>query len=103
MNKTIKNDGGVVVRFIEALNGFKSKHGYWPETIEAEAATICALATYCLTPLGFFLLQSKVDLVEGAPGRILAKGRGEDVFDYGEEGWRGEHRHDARVWLGLED
>lgn len=103
MNKTIKNEGGVAVRFIEALNGFKTKYGYWPDTIEAEAATICALATHCLTPLGFFLLQSKVDLIEGQPGVILAKGREGEVFDYGEEGWQGEHRHDARAWLGFDD
>jgi hypothetical protein len=103
MNKTMKDDGGVFQRFTEALNGFKTKYGYWPERIEAEPVTISFLATHCLTPLGFFLLQSKVELVEGEPGKILAKGRDEDVFDYGEEGWRGEHAHDARAWLGLEE
>ncbi len=91
-----------MVRFIEALNGFKSKHGYWPASVEAPADTICAVATHCLTPLGFFLLQSKVDIVVGADGQIVARGEGEDAFDYGEEGWRGEHQHDARVWLGLD-
>ena len=103
MKKTIKTAGGVVVRFIEALNGFKTKFGYWPDVLEAESETIAALATHCLTPYGFFLLQSKVELRPGAEGKILAKGRGTDFFDYGEEGWQVEegHKHDARAWLGL--
>jgi hypothetical protein len=103
MSKTIKDGGGVIQRILEALNGFKTKHGYWPERLEAEPATISSLATHCLTPLGLFLLQSKVEITEGEPGKILAKGRGDDVFDYGDEGWQNEHRHDARVWLGFED
>ncbi|MEJ8845804.1 uracil-DNA glycosylase [Variovorax rhizosphaerae] len=102
MSETIKNEGGLTVRFIEALNGFKTKYGYWPERLEADAGTICALATSCLTPLGFFLLQSKLDVAEGMSDRILAMGHEGDAFDYGEEGWQGEHRHDARVWLGLD-
>ncbi|MDI1270496.1 MAG: hypothetical protein PSV40_15520 [Polaromonas sp.] len=103
--KTIKSSGGITVRFVEALNGFKTKFGYWPEVLEAEAATIAVLATECLTPLGFFLLQSKVDVVAGVEGRILAKGRNGDIFDYGEEGWKTPdgHRQDARSWLGLDD
>ena len=105
VNKTIKRSGGVTVRFIEALNGFKSKFGYWPDSLEAEDSTIANLATECLTPLGFFLLQSKVDVAVGDDGRILAKGRNGDVFDYGEEGWQTDagHKHDARAWLGLDE
>jgi hypothetical protein len=103
VSKTIRHPGGVLVRFIEAFNGFKTKFGYWPELVEAEPATISALATHCLTPLGFFLLQSKVDVVEGDRGKILAKSRRGDVFDYGDEGWQQEHEHDARAWLGLDE
>lgn len=87
MSKTIKSPGGITVRFIEALNGFRKKFGYWPTTLEAEAQTIAFLATESLTPLGFFLLQSKVDVVIGDQGKILAKGPSGEVFDYGEEGW----------------
>lgn len=105
MNKTIKSPGGITVRFIEALNGFKTKFGHWPTTLEAEADTIAFLATTSLTPLGFFLLQSKVNLIVGEQGKILAKGELGEVFDYGEEGWQSsdEHRHDARLWLGLDE
>lgn len=54
MNKTIKRPGGLTVRLVEALNGFRTKYGYWPTTIEMEASSIGVLATGCLTPLGFF-------------------------------------------------
>jgi hypothetical protein len=109
MNKTIKSPGGITVRMVEALNGFRRKHGYWPTTLTAESAFISFLATKSLTPLGFFLLQSKVELVEGSEGALIASGRGADTFDYGEEGWQdladAQDRGaavDARAWLGLD-
>lgn len=103
--QTIKRPGGITVRFIEALNGFKTKYDYWPSVLEAEAETIAFLASESLTPLGFFLLQSKVNLHIGEQGKILAKGKCGDVFDYGDEGWQSENgrKHDARQWLGLDE
>lgn len=105
MSKTIKSLGGITVRFIEAINGFKTKYGHWPTRVEADAQTIAFLATDSLTPLGFFLLQSKVELAVGEEMKIMAKGVGDEVFDYGTEGWQSEqiHKHDARQWLGLDD
>lgn len=108
MNKTIKSPGGITVRVIEALNGFKRKYGYWPSKLMAESELITFLATTSLTPLGFFLLQSKVELVAGSRGDIVATGRGSDSFSYGNEGWQGApgsegtEAVDARTWLGLD-
>lgn len=102
MNRAIKDSGGVLVRVVEALKGFRTKHGYWPTSLEAPPLTISLLATHHLTPLGFFLLQSKLDVIEADEERIIARGEGDDAFDYGAEGWRGEHQHDALVWLGLD-
>lgn len=81
----IKNSGGVAMRVVAAINGFRQKFGYWPSVIEAEAVTISDLATHSLTPKGFLLLQRRVRLVAGSQGRLLVVGQGEDVFDYGEE------------------
>lgn len=86
-NCCVKKSGGITVLFIEAINGFKTKHGYWPTSIHYKDATIAALATYCLIPLGFFLLQSKIELRPGEQGKIIAYGKDNDAFDYGEEGW----------------
>lgn len=88
MSKTIKSSGGIATRLIETINGFKTKYGYWPDTILADSSTISVLATQCLTPLGFFLVQSKIDITIGDDGFILAKGRNCDSFDYGDEGWQ---------------
>lgn len=99
----IKSPGGITVRVIEALNGFRSKFGYWPTSLQMEGASIACLATELLTPFGFFSLQSRVSIEVSERGRLLAVGHSGDVFDYGEEGWEtaGGHAHDARAWLGL--
>ncbi len=102
MNKTIKESGGITWRIIEAINGFRTKFGHWPTVLEADQETIAHLATVSLTPLGFFLLQSKIELHVGDALKILAKDDSGRVFDYGEEGWQSEHQHDARQWLGLD-
>lgn len=103
MSKTIKQPGGVLVRVVEALNGFRTKHGSWPKRLELDAETIAMLATQSLTPRGFNKLSSKVELVVGSPLRIVARGNSGEDFDYGDEGWRSPngHRHDAMQWLGI--
>jgi hypothetical protein len=90
---------------MEALNGFRTKYGKWPAQLEVEAGTLIDLATHSLTPLGFFIPQSKVELVLGPDGSLVARGSDSEAFDYGEEGWRteGRHGHDARAWLGIQD
>lgn len=50
MSKTIKVPGGIMVRLIEAVNGFRTKYGYWPDCLEAEAESIAFLATRSFTP-----------------------------------------------------
>lgn len=105
-SKTIKVSNGVTVRFLEAINGFKEKFGVWPEVIEGPVETIVEMARYHLTPLGFFLFQSKLEIRELTHGDmdILAIGPQENVFSYGSEGLQkqGGYRHDARAWLGLD-
>lgn len=104
--KAIRSDGGVLVRITEAINGFRTKHGYWPSQIEISDGTLAALVTYHLTPFGFFLLQSKVELVRSEEDALIAKGdNGRAVFDYGSEGWQSVegHQHNARAWIGISD
>ena len=105
MRTTIKNPGGITVRFVEAINGFRNKFGYWPTKLEVDTETIAFMATVSFTPLGFFLVQSKIEISIGALDKMLAKGKAGDVFDYGEEGWESPsgHDHNARNWLGLDE
>lgn len=80
-SKTIKTSGGITVRVIETINGFRTKFGYWPDKLEADADLIVTLVTRCLTPLGFFLLQQKIYVIVCENYKILAG----DAFDYGED------------------
>lgn len=104
--RLVRDQGGVLVRLTEALNGFKTKYGYWPAQVEIPAGTLSALVTHHLTPFGFFLLQSKIEILPNLEEKLVALGReGRDSFDYGTEGWQSEdgHKHDARAWIGLVD
>lgn len=103
MNTTIKRPGGVLVRVLTTLNEFKAKHGYWPKKVELEAESLAALATYHLTPLGFFLLQSKIELSPGREGDVVATGREGNAYSYSNELGKFEGASNrADLWLGLE-
>lgn len=91
------------MRVLATALGFRRKYGYWPKTIEAEPELIAALATVCLTPLGFHRLQSKVELRPGAPGTVVAKGQDEHVFDYGDAAYSYADLKEVRDWIGLGD
>lgn len=103
MNKTVKRPGGVLVRVLTTLNEFKAKHSYWPTAIEIQPDSLSALATYHLTPLGFFLLQSKVELKLGPAGDVLAMGNTGDTYSYSNElGDFDGASNRADLWLGLD-
>jgi len=105
MNKMIKDAGGILQRVIEALNGFRTKFGYWPKNLEMEAETLAVLSTQLLTPSGFFLMQSRLTISVCHEPRIVATGSDGDMFDYGTEGWSSPHghTHSALKWIGLEE
>jgi len=98
----IKEAGGILVRVLEAINGFRTKYGIWPTCVEMGAETLSVLAFHHLTPFGLYLLQSKIEVSVGREGTIVAKDN-EKTFDYGSEGWQtgNSHRHNASDWLGF--
>jgi hypothetical protein len=101
----IKDAGGIFQRVIEALNGFRTKFGYWPKRLEMEAESLAVLSTQLLTPSGFFLMQSKLTISVCHAPQIVATGNDGHMFDYGTEGWSSPHghTHSALKWLGLEE
>ena len=88
--------------FMEALEGFKTKFGYWPIEIEADAATIYDLLTEVLIPPVAFVALSKLRFVKSAEPVYLAKGRNGDIFDLIADNWStySDHDHSASDWLG---
>ena len=102
-NKTVKRHGGVLVRVLTTLNEFKAKHGYWPAEIAIQPESLAALVTYHLTPLGFFLIQSKVVFKAGPEGDLVAKGKDRDTYSYSTEmGDFDGSANRADLWLGLD-
>lgn len=103
MTKTVNHPRGVLVRVLITLNEFKAKHGYWPAAIGIQPDSLAALATYHLTPLGFFLLQSKVSIHAGHEGDVVATGKDGDVYSYSNElGDFDDAANRADKWLGLD-
>ncbi|TFZ04524.1 hypothetical protein [Ramlibacter rhizophilus] len=75
MNALVKDAGGVIQRVFEAINGFKTKHGYWPNQRHVYPELVAVLATNSLAPLGFLLLRSEVRSDAGREGLDLAFGQ----------------------------
>ena len=92
--------GGHLARLLDTLNGFKEKYGHWPTRMHLPAPAVEALRATHLTPLGFQLLKSKLQLVEGKSDKLLAEDDAGLAFDYGKEGWSGKRSPGgADEWL----
>ena len=40
MNRFVKSTGGNLVRIGQAIDGFKTKYGYWPTALQIDAETL---------------------------------------------------------------
>lgn len=98
----VKNNGGDLVRVLEALNGFKAKYGSWPTELLISPITLANLKEHHLTKLGFTLLENKVRLVNTTKGKLASRDDSGRTFDYDSEGWsRDRPEEPAEVWLGF--
>jgi hypothetical protein len=92
--------GGHLSRVLETLNGFKEKYGHWPTTLRLSPVAIEALRDKHLTPLGFQILRTKLELVVGEQERLKAEDDAGLAFDYVKEGWSGNSPpRRAEEWL----
>lgn len=101
--KTIAQGGGVLVRSLVAIGGFRAKFGKWPTVLTLSAGSISNLRNGHLTPEGFALLESKLRIVEGKDESVYAIGDDGQVFDYGAETVEGNVWQPAQEWAGLKD
>lgn len=74
----------------------------WPEALECQPELVATLATECLSPLGFYMLQSRLRTQVGPRGELMATGREGEEFTYGDEMERSacQHEHDVHEWIG---
>lgn len=91
MERFVKSAGGNLVRIGQAIDGFKTKYGYWPTALQIDAETLDMVKKYHLTDEGFKQLSGFVPItpVTGDVS-IVTIGIGEDKFDYSREGWSGD-------------
>lgn len=95
-------EGGNLVRTLHALDGFFAVHGRWPTQLQLYPECLIDLATWHLTPTGFYRLQSKVRLHVERETRIVARDEQGREFDYGTHGFEVTNTGtSARLWLGL--
>ncbi len=94
--------GGNLVRTLQALDGFMATHGSWPTRLQIRPECLVDLATHHLTPLGFYRLQSKVQLETSDELDLIARDEAGRLFDYGLYGWDVKNTgQSAREWLGI--
>jgi hypothetical protein len=91
-----------LVRVLEALNGFKAKHGSWPTELLISRVTLSNLKEHHLTELGFTLLENKVRLLGAGDYKLVSRDDSGRTFDYDSEVRSGSRPEEpAEVWLGF--
>jgi hypothetical protein len=84
----VKQRGGNLARLLETLNGFHEKYGHLPTKVRLANEMLETLRVKHLTPLGFQLLQAKLQFSDSDDG-IRAEDDAGLAFDYSKEGWSG--------------
>lgn len=109
MNKTIQLFGGNLSRLTIAVQGFRLKYGKWPKEVHMNGLALIGIATSHLTPLGFFLLQSKLKLEAFADAEkydFIAFGNEGESYSYTDDhdrfGDEAQKTDDVFLWLGLD-
>lgn len=101
----IREDGGCLIRVLEAIDGYVSKFGTLPTGLSLGKEVIAPLKHGKLTDSGYARLNEMfpVSLNQAGDLEIVATGNSGQVFDYTEEGWQHTHTaQSARSILGFE-
>jgi ADP-ribose pyrophosphatase YjhB (NUDIX family) len=69
-------------RILATLHGFHRKYGMWPHRLLMEKAMANAIVNNVLTPLGWQMLTSKLEIVAIDEGTVIAEGKDGASCDY---------------------
>lgn len=98
----VLQEGGNLVRTLQAIDGFFAVHGAWPTDLQMHPECLIDLVTRHLTPTGFYRLHSKVRLRVSHDMNLVASDTHGRTFDYGEHGFDVTNTGmPARRWLEL--
>jgi hypothetical protein len=89
------------VRVCAAIDGFRIRFGRWPKRVRLMPIAFVDLASDTLTPLGFALVSSYVELVPEEDAEMVAEDDSGAVYSYGHDGFpKGECDPPTRDWFG---
>ena len=69
-------------RILATINGFYRKYGAWPQRLLMEKVMADAIQHHTLTPLGWAMMESKLDVLQIDQGTVIAEGRNGEQCDY---------------------
>ncbi len=73
-----------VHRILATIAGFRRQYGCWPTRLLLNRGMCEAVPRDLLTPLGWKLLNQKLDIVSIDEGTLYAEGPGSERFEYGD-------------------
>lgn len=74
--------GGILVRCMDAINGFKRKYDIWPSCLYLSPEEHYVLITHHLTLEGYLRLCDFLDVISQVKTNIKTTGSNNRLFDY---------------------
>ncbi|MFJ2995767.1 hypothetical protein [Pandoraea sp. NPDC087047] len=97
----VRGHGGTLAHVLGALEKFHLRHGHWPSRLFLYPETLAALVQD-LTPLGFYRLQQRLDVVADLERDLFCTDDGGNVSIYRIQVAPSSSGIDAAAcWLGL--
>jgi len=71
-------------RILATVAGFRRQYGFWPQRILMSRGMVEGIPDGVLTPLGWDMLNQKLEIVAIDEGNVYAEGAGAERFEYGD-------------------
>ena len=89
------------VRFCAAVDGFRARHGHWPERVAMEAAYLEDLERM-FSAESLAMIKAKIELHVQDDAHMLAQDSKGNDYDYAIEGFPDDGEARAADWFGVE-
>jgi hypothetical protein len=89
------------VRVCAAIDGFRGRYGRWLARVRLFSVALEAIHNHILTPEGFAVVASVVELVADDAAPMIAEGAEGESYNYGREGFPNPKPDEpTREWFG---
>ena len=94
-------DDATWVRVCAAIDGFRARYGRWPTRVRLFPAALEGLRDHVLTPQGFAVVVSVIELAPDEAAPMIAEGAAGESYNYGREGFVSPRPEETtRDWFG---